>query len=68
MYLQFHHKGGRCPIFSFTWRDKRVVSVCSSEAYKDMQKLTNRPGNQVSVNDVDTNSMVLNVEMSAIIH
>ena len=31
-------------MFAFTWRDKNVVSVCSPKAYKDLQKLTNRPG------------------------
>ena len=43
-YLHFRHEGGKCPVFAFTWRDKKVVSVCSPEAYKDMRKLTNRPG------------------------
>ena len=43
-YLDLRHEGGRRPIVAFTWKDKKVVSVCSPEAYKDMQKLTNRPG------------------------
>ena len=42
-YLMRRHRGGRCPVISFWWRDKRVVSVCSPEAFKETENLYNRP-------------------------
>ena len=42
-YLSQRHEGGRCPVISFWWRDQRVVSVCSKEAFKDTEGLYNRP-------------------------
>ena len=42
-YLSKRHKGGRCPVISFWWRDQRVVSVCSKETFKNTEDLYNRP-------------------------
>ncbi len=42
-FLLRQHGGGRHPVSSFWWRDKRVVTVCSPKAFKDTENLYNRP-------------------------
>lgn len=42
-YLFQQHRGGRCPVTSFWWRNERVISVCSPKAFKDTESLYNRP-------------------------
>lgn len=42
-YLLEQHKGGRCPVVAFWWRNKRVVGVCSQKAFKDTESIYNRP-------------------------
>ena len=42
-YLWRHHKEGSIPVTAFWWRDQRVVSVCSAQAFKDTEHLYNRP-------------------------
>ena len=42
-FLMKKHEGGKCPVTSFWWRKKRVVSVCSPKAFKDTESLYNRP-------------------------
>ena len=42
-YLWQQHGEGSIPVISFWWRDQRVVSVCSPQAFKDTENLYNRP-------------------------
>ena len=42
-YLWRQHKEGTIPVTAFWWRDHRVVSVCSPQAFKDTENLYNRP-------------------------
>ena len=42
-YLWQKHKEGTIPVTAFWWRDQRVVSVCSPQAFKDTENLYNRP-------------------------
>ena len=42
-YLWQQHGEGSIPVISFWWRDKRVVSICSPQAFKDVQNLSERP-------------------------
>ncbi|XP_065906835.1 cytochrome P450 20A1-like [Dysidea avara] len=42
-YLWQQHGEGFIPVTSFWWRDKRVVSICSPQAFKDVQNLYERP-------------------------
>ena len=42
-YLWQQHGEGSIPMISFWWRDKRVVSICSPQAFKDVQNLHERP-------------------------
>ena len=42
-YLLQQHKGGRCPVTSFWWRNERVISLSSPKAFKDTENLYNRP-------------------------
>lgn len=42
-YLWQQHREGSISVTSFWWRDKRVVSVCSPQAFKDTENLYNRP-------------------------
>lgn len=42
-FLLQRHREGRCPVSSFWWRDQRIVSVCSPQAFKDTEHLYNRP-------------------------
>ena len=42
-YLWQQHREGSIPVTSFWWRDQRVVSVCSPQAFKDTEDLYNRP-------------------------
>ena len=42
-YLWQQHAEGSIPVTSFWWRDQRVVSVCSPQAFSDTQNLYNRP-------------------------
>ena len=42
-YLFREHSGGRCPVVSFWWRNQRVVSICSLEAFKGAENLRDRP-------------------------
>ena len=42
-WLLLKHKGGSCPVVAFWWKKERVVSVCSLQAFKDTEKLYNRP-------------------------
>ena len=37
-YLFQQHRGGRCPVMSFWWRNERVISVCSPKAFKDQAR------------------------------
>ena len=37
------HKGGRCPIRAFWWKNQRVVSLCSPTSYKETENLHHRP-------------------------
>ena len=42
-FLIQKHRGGKCPVASFWWRDKRVVSVCSPRAFKETAHIYDRP-------------------------
>ncbi len=42
-YVRQRHRGGRCPVFSFWWRNERVVSTCSRDAFIGTENLYNRP-------------------------
>jgi cytochrome P450 len=42
-YLTQLHQGGCCPIKAFWWRDKRVVSVCNPDGYKQTEGLYLKP-------------------------
>ena len=42
-YLWRLHKEGSIPVTAFWWRNQRVVSVCSPQAFKDTESLYNRP-------------------------
>ena len=45
---QLHlHQNGRQPIAMFWWGQQRVVSICSTELFKNISKLTNRPSEQL---------------------
>ncbi len=42
-FLLQQHNGGRRGVASFWWRNRRVVSVCTPEAFKTTENLYNRP-------------------------
>ena len=42
-FLIQKHRGGKCPVTSFWWRDKRVVSVSSPRAFKETAHIYDRP-------------------------
>ena len=42
-FLIQKHKGGKCPVTSFWWRDRRVVSVCTQRAFKETAHIYDRP-------------------------
>ena len=42
-WLLLKHRGGSCPVVAFWWKKERVISVCSTQAFKDTEKLYNRP-------------------------
>jgi hypothetical protein len=42
-FLIQKHKGGKCPVTSFWWRDRRVVSVCTPRAFKETAHIYDRP-------------------------
>ena len=42
-FLIQKHGRGKCPITSFWWRDRRVVSVCTPRAFKETAHIYNRP-------------------------
>ena len=41
-YLVQRHKGGSCPVISFWWKEQKVVSTCSPQAFKDTENMYNR--------------------------
>ena len=42
-YLMQQHQGGKLPIVSFWWKNKRVVSVCTPRGFKETENLYLRP-------------------------